>query len=171
MTFKHLNERREVLSFLRLFFGSNDRGRFKKPRISAHFVNFSHFGGLFAGEKVSVLRGFGCFLRGLLSFLRILTLLPSAPIFIFISLKNKKKYKKEGLINGFSACAVLYISDYLPTRFFLGCAVFSRSFRALEFLLIQWFRLKKGQMRGCAGYFACGCLGIVYSIGGKDGHF
>ena len=57
-----------------------------------------------------------------------------------------------------SACAVLYISDYLPTRFFLGCAVFSRSFRADDYQLIQWFKLKIGQMRGCAGYFAPGGL-------------
>ena len=160
MTFDQKNKRREFLSFLGLFSDSKDRGRFKKPRIPAHFAQLSHFGGLCAGENVAELRGFGCFLRGYWSFLRILTLLAFAPLFIFISLKNKDKKIKRGLEKRDSACAVLNISVFLPTRFFLGCAAFSRSFRADDYQLIQWFKLKIGQMRGCAGYFAPGRLGL-----------
>ncbi|MCW8924097.1 MAG: hypothetical protein OQK69_10785 [Gammaproteobacteria bacterium] len=157
MTFELKNKRRDYLSFFGLFSNFKDGGIFKKPRISAHFVPISHFDGLCAGENIAVLRGFGCFLRGYWSFLRIFTLSVFAPLYIFISLKNKKKYKERGLRKCFFACAVLYIRQCLPTRFFMGCAVFSRSFRAQELLLNQCVNSKIGQMRGCAGYFAPGC--------------
>jgi hypothetical protein len=136
-------------------------GTFKYPRIPAHFGQKLRFGGVCAGENVSQLRRFTSNLRGFGVFLRIFTFCTFAPLYLYIFLKNKDKYINKAVKKGKSACAVLYISILLPTRFFLPCAVFSRSFRAVGVLGNSCSYVKKWlinkQLRGCAGNSPYGC--------------